>query len=229
MSARKARAVLADARAMEEQEERENPLNPKKQIGAEKGYTGILKGSGATPSMGLSQYRGGAVRKSEESDSEAEELGSHLGRHLLSQHGGSYHAKFLKGMGKAHSLLDHMKDPSAKLGGGARVIGAGKTGRYEGEGTKLGQVRKTAHLAYEDKPQGGTGAGSHATEMEGCAGAGMDMTPRMNVALKPPKVKRIVGAGDGRRKRAEVVRKVMNEQGLSMIEASKYVKEHNLY
>lgn len=37
------------------------------------------------------------------------------------------------------------------------------------------------------------------------------------------------GANDGRRKRAEVVKKVMADKGLSMIEASKYVKAHNLY
>jgi len=37
------------------------------------------------------------------------------------------------------------------------------------------------------------------------------------------------GANDGRRKRAEVVKRVMAEKGLKMIEASKYVKEHNLY
>jgi len=37
------------------------------------------------------------------------------------------------------------------------------------------------------------------------------------------------GPSDGRRKRAEVVKKVMAEQGLSMIEASKYVKAHGLY
>jgi len=37
------------------------------------------------------------------------------------------------------------------------------------------------------------------------------------------------GASDGRRKRAEVVKRVMAEKGLSMIDASKYVKAHNLY
>jgi hypothetical protein len=37
------------------------------------------------------------------------------------------------------------------------------------------------------------------------------------------------GANDGRRKRAEVVKKVMSERGISMIEASKYVKAHGLY
>jgi hypothetical protein len=43
------------------------------------------------------------------------------------------------------------------------------------------------------------------------------------------KVKRVVGESDGRRARAAVVKKVMAEKGLKMIEASKYVKEHNLY
>jgi hypothetical protein len=38
------------------------------------------------------------------------------------------------------------------------------------------------------------------------------------------------GASDGRRARAEIVKRVMKEQGFkSMIEASKYVKAHNLY
>jgi hypothetical protein len=37
-----------------------------------------------------------------------------------------------------------------------------------------------------------------------------------------------VGSG-GRAKRAEIVKKVMREKGMKMIEASKYVKAHNLY
>jgi hypothetical protein len=37
------------------------------------------------------------------------------------------------------------------------------------------------------------------------------------------------GPSDGRRKRAEIVKKVMAEKGCSMIEASKYVKAHGLY
>lgn len=43
------------------------------------------------------------------------------------------------------------------------------------------------------------------------------------------KAKRVVSAGDGRRSRAEIVKKVMAEKGLPMIEASKWVKAHNLY
>jgi len=37
------------------------------------------------------------------------------------------------------------------------------------------------------------------------------------------------GTGGGRAKRAEIVKKVMKEKGLKMIEASKYVKQHGLY
>ena len=37
------------------------------------------------------------------------------------------------------------------------------------------------------------------------------------------------GPDDGRRKRAAIVRKVMADKGMSMIAASKYVKEHGLY
>jgi hypothetical protein len=37
------------------------------------------------------------------------------------------------------------------------------------------------------------------------------------------------GPSDGRRARAEIVKKVMAEKGMKMIEASKYVKAHNLY
>lgn len=38
-----------------------------------------------------------------------------------------------------------------------------------------------------------------------------------------------VGAGKGKGKRAEIVKRIMKEKGMKMIEASKYVKEHGLY
>jgi hypothetical protein len=46
---------------------------------------------------------------------------------------------------------------------------------------------------------------------------------------KGRRTRRPAGENDGRRKRAEVVRQVMREKGMKMIEASKYVKEHGLY
>ena len=39
----------------------------------------------------------------------------------------------------------------------------------------------------------------------------------------------VSGAGRGRSARADIVRKVMAEKGMKMIEASKYVKQHGLY
>ena len=42
-------------------------------------------------------------------------------------------------------------------------------------------------------------------------------------------VKSAVGAGRGRSARTAIVKKVMSDKGLSMIEASKYVKAHKLY
>jgi hypothetical protein len=38
-----------------------------------------------------------------------------------------------------------------------------------------------------------------------------------------------MSGGDGRKKRAELVKKIMSEKGLKMIEASKYIKLHNLF
>jgi len=47
--------------------------------------------------------------------------------------------------------------------------------------------------------------------------------------IKKGKGKSPRGKTDGRAKRAEIVKKVMKEKGLKMIEASKYVKANNLY
>ena len=88
------------------------------------------------------------------------------------------------------------------------------TGRYEGEGIGMGAPQmEIAELSGPGfQAAGGDG---YADE---CSGAG-----------RAKKAKRVVGAGDGRRKRAEVVKKVMAQKGMKMIEASKYVKEHGLY
>lgn len=48
-------------------------------------------------------------------------------------------------------------------------------------------------------------------------------------AITGKAVKLIEGAGRSKSARASIVKKVMAEQGLSMIEASKYVKQHGLY
>lgn len=59
---------------------------------------------------------------------------------------------------------------------------------------------------------------------------GYEIGKQVYGAVKGGKKRRApAGPSDGRRKRAEIVKKVMAEKGLSMIEASKYVKAHGLY
>jgi hypothetical protein len=49
------------------------------------------------------------------------------------------------------------------------------------------------------------------------------------VAKGKPADKKLLKSAPGKSKRADIVKKVMKEKGLSMIEASKYVKANNLY
>jgi hypothetical protein len=143
---------------------------------------------------------------------EAKEMGRALSNHLKKLHGGAYASAFATGMSNRFS--DELKP---ELGG------AGKTGAYEG-------------LGY------GSDSSSSNSDMEG---AGFSQTQRASMELstapspgnlKAPKVPTLVSASvsGGRSKRApskrnEIVKKVMREKGLSMIKASSYVKEHNLY
>jgi len=119
------RKAMADSRAMEEQMERENPLS----------------GSGATPSMGLSQVRGGKKMMKN-----AEAQGKHLMEHLESLHGAGYAKAFHKGMSGAGFLSDLgiplISDVAGMIGLGKsesdeECKGGLRTGRYEGEGANF--------------------------------------------------------------------------------------------
>jgi hypothetical protein len=68
--------------------------------------------------------------------------------------------------------------------------------------TQLARMPKTERVVEKSQMQGNVG---------GMSGAGMS------------------GGADGRKRRAEIVKKVMAEKGLKMIQASKFVKENNLY
>jgi hypothetical protein len=131
--------------------------------------------------------------------------------------------------------------------GGAAVS---KTGRYEGEGMMddLTQrqlpasayykgASKKAHLAklgvvgegwWDDVKGAVKGAVSSVVEEVKKDPKGALEKAQKGYELGK-KRRAPAGPNDGRRKRAEIVRKVMSEKGLSMIEASKYVKAHNLY
>lgn len=129
---RRAKAHMADARAMAEQNERHNPVNPKSEL--MRPHLGV-RGSGATPSMGLSQIRGGSVnfnptvntlkgrgtkkgqmrktaRRAYEPESEAYQMGRELGKHIHGLHGGAFHKEFLHGLsgGAWYDFLDPNKN-----------------------------------------------------------------------------------------------------------------------
>jgi hypothetical protein len=207
---------MADMRAMEEQAERMNPIS----------------GKGATPSMGLSQFRGGAKKKGRIAKMEAAAPSEYLHEmdEMAEMPSGEY-----EGAGKQHGQL--FGRLLSKLHGGAYassfmhgMTGGLRTGRYEGEGKLVIQHLDSGHGTEVHSGGAMTGAGvigagviGAGTAGAGTAGAGMCGARAIGAGRKP------VGPEDGRRKRAEVVRKVMKEKGLSLGAASKYVKEHGLY
>lgn len=209
MAARKARMALADARALEEEGERMNPINPVRKT-TRKGYTGIVRdpvaGAGATPSMGVSQVRGGMARmvgagacgEESDSDGEAEMMGAALSKHIKELHGGAFHSKFMKGMGLSGAAMAPPKP----------FITAQKSGAYEGKG------RKKEMKMEEDLEQmvgkGKSGAGPLEIEIKHDEMKGMGLS----------------GAADKRKSRGAMVSKLMREKGMSLGEASKYLKAH---
>jgi len=108
--ARLAGKIRGDMRAMEEQLERTNPVSGRAKLRVDRRQMPI-SGMGATPSMGLSQFRGGG---DSESDEEMEGGGflSDLGIPVVSQLAG------MVGLGTG-----------AGTGGMTRMVGAGTGGR----------------------------------------------------------------------------------------------------
>jgi hypothetical protein len=122
LTGRRARLAMADMRALEEGAERVNP------VGKGRGKKGGMAGCGATPSMGLSEFRGGRSGSFDMMD-------------LMPS--GEY-----DGAGK-HSLMDHMAHPTKGFGKllgekGHGLRGGAETGAYQGEG-KLHIIHGGAH------------------------------------------------------------------------------------
>lgn len=169
--------------------------------------------AGATPTTGLSQMVGGSAvpssglsqyvgghRRDDEDMEEARLEGGRLIHHLRSLHGGSYASAFAEGM---------------KGGDGT---GGSRTGAYEGQGKLSGGASPPivgGGMMIEEADEEAPLVGGSRCGGDGTGGK---------------KAKRVVGAGDGRRKRGALVSKVMREQGIkSLAEASAYIKKHNLY
>ena len=105
--------------------------------------------------------------------------------------------------------------PEGKAKNVIKAVGFGgsmyPSGQYEGQGRESDDIATISAGSKMDK------------KLAKYAKAGLQAVDGGKKRRAP------AGASDGRRKRAEIVKKVMAEKGLKMIEASKYVKAHNLY
>jgi len=192
-----------------------------------------MEGSGATPSMGLSQFRGGA-----------REVGAGFADYLRKSRGDEFLKEMMKGM-----------RPAIRSGRPEFAGGAG-TGQYEGKGkkgTKKAEISKaqlvreammehpnlTAHRRDEEvnAMREQMDAGTHPVIRSGADVMAMREPTFALLAMKKSKAADS-GMGDscsgmGKQKRAPtarglMVKKLMKEKGMSLGEASKYIKEHSL-
>lgn len=173
-----------------------NPINPKK----------VLAGAGSVPSMGLSQFRGGKKTHT---------LADHLA-HPMKGFGEKEmededsEDEEMKGAGRL--LFSQMKDRHG--GAAARAFmkgfhGGMNTGAYEGEG----KPKMTGGQMLERM----IGAG----QKEDRASCVADEAPRGGRRKRAP-----AGPSDARRQRGAMISKLMKEHGMTLGEASKYLKEH---
>lgn len=207
--ARSARLALADARALEKEGERQNPISEvrggnysdigKKAVALHRAEHRLL-GHGSEP-----HYQGYA-----------------LGSHLRKLHGGAYHHAFTEGvMGAGYDESDSEREADMSHDKMRRTTGGARTGAYEGEGKK--PEDNPVGFGLLDKVKALKKPGAVYKKMSGQMDA-------HSVGLKG--MGHCVGGASGGRKpskRNEIVKKVMREKGMSMIEASKYVKANNLY
>lgn len=253
---RKAHLALADDRAMEWENERMNPINPKAEL--TKNKNGLMSGGSATPSMGLSQFRGGMLSRTSGKTSvayappsEAHQMGLHLGKHLVKLHGGAYHKDFMTGMAGGGGYDDDEPEgyvrPETKFDEhGHRIPSTGSVNEVRAQHAKENYNKKAS-----------TGERLAGKVVSGLSDVGREGLQNLHKIIPAPGVKEAgqfvsdliphggarTGAyegkgrkkrqsappSSGRHKRAEIVKRVMGEKGLSMIEASKYVKQHGLY
>lgn len=254
LSGRRAGKVLANVRAVEEQAERTNPL----------------KGKGATPSMGLSEVRGGAIigagkakkghslmdhlEHPTEKFGGAKHLGKELMAHLKSLHGAGYAKEFKSGMESEEEGCGYSGAGMSGAGmSGAGLLGQPGHGRAVGAGMSGGEM---------------SGCGVSGGEMDG-AGFWDDFKQGFNMVARPlagiakavvPGAAPVLGAlgygmaggamypsgayeGQGKltihhegmgkprrpNARAALVKRIMAERGVSMIDASKIIKAEGLH
>ena len=175
---------------------------------------------------------GGRRRKT----SEAMEMGHALSKHIHELHGGGFWDDFKSGFnsvvapvaGLAKPFLPMLGPEGAVASAGLSALGYGRRrGRGTGAGTGAGRHRMPDGSMMNDADMRG---GGFLGDMLGMIpGVGQFAAPVAGMLGLGKKRRAPAGANDGRRKRAEVVKRVMADKGMSMIDASKYVKAHGLY
>lgn len=246
---------MADLRALEEQDAAANPIAPSRRRKTVKGGAAVKEratvkkmadsraleeqylhgqmATGATPSVGVSVARGGRKKLSLKRAlaHETPSLHNAMEDEIAEMPSGEY-----DGAGK-HTLLDHLAHPMKGFGEYLHALEGGiDTGRYQGEGATpsrgLSQFRGGMAMG---QVVGGGKADKIALVVDEMSDSDMEggaLRPMMceEPDAAPGRRRRApAGPDDGRRKRAAVVKQVMAQRGLSMIEASKYVKANNLY
>jgi hypothetical protein len=156
-------------------------------------------------------------RKGRKREYTGQQLGEILHDHV-NRHGGGFFSDFWDGFKKGFSGVMNVAKPVLSLiphpaaQSASKVLGAvgfGKRGRKK----KAGACTAGAMTAGATK-----GAGD---DVGGACTAGALTGAAMTGSGK--------GKGKGNTKRIEIVKKIMKQKKMSMIQASKYVKEHGLY
>jgi len=147
---------------------------------------------------------------------------------IVFEHPKESESAYLAKMDKAHrGEVAHLKDEIAKLlSEKSRVEGEKKFEEgmiKEAPTKKARKPRKKVLKNIEDELHRVEDETKKERAMEAVAKLVSDV-PK---APKAPKAKR--GMTDKAKERAEIVKKVMKEQGLKLGQASKYVKDHNLW
>jgi hypothetical protein len=142
-----------------------------------------------------------------------------------------------KGRGRPRKQLvgDKQHDLLAMPSPVALENGVPPTAQLRGSYGGAKPIKEAVMKAVEKKLKGGM-------NLKGMTDKRAEMLPLVEGTVMPtgkghkknalevaPKIEAKMGAGDGRKKRAEIVKRIMKEKGLKMIEASAYVKAHNLY
>jgi hypothetical protein len=228
--------ALRDVRAMEKMarhnqlERHSNQLIPKDPHGMPPSGSNLrkLNGLGSGGEAGLARVIGKGRRRkaaaaepeSESSDEEMEGgrkyMGKMLAKHLQETHGGRYMKKFMKGMGGIQVEHAQMAPAAAHTASGGQDVPPGGI----------------APRAYGNAPQ------APASFQRNTVGMGMTCSTNVGSGkLKITHSDEMAGAGklsiqhgEGKPKRTnargQMISKLMKEKGMTLPEASRYLKEH---